>query len=514
MPQRSRASSPFNVSLLILLHLAVVLPLAYFLNIWADEASTLYTTQHGFWTAFQNAATDEKQAPLYFWILSLWRVVSSSIFAARLFSVICCGVAIKLFAGIAGRLFEPRAALLVTAFFALHPFLIWASLEIRVYALVILLSVILIRRFLSGFWETGQSEPDKRRTRQKIWFLYAAIIAVYTNYYLGFILIGFFVALVVSRKWREARNYLGLMIIAGIAFFPLVFHVWSQFRLNTAGFQGDQSIVEGVRYLWNHTLTFVLPAEIFPGEQASAFAVVRGWIARAATLVLIFLTVKYRRLLRDTSISLGAIAFVIGLFLLGAYFVLGHSYVEIRHASVLFVPLILFIASVLSDVFQEINERTVRIAMLATGILVLVSFSYSLTHLYPNTAKRGDWARVAAFLQQNESPNQPIIVFTTFDALALPQHYHGVNRILPDERFFSFHLEAEFGTKDSLRNETDFVISEIPPDADKIWVAVNEKCIATEACLPLENFLQANYTIEIEKEFYLERLYLLNKKRQ
>ena len=49
MPVSSKKS--FNVTSLIVLHILIVLPLAYFLNIWADEASTLYTTQHGFMAA-------------------------------------------------------------------------------------------------------------------------------------------------------------------------------------------------------------------------------------------------------------------------------------------------------------------------------------------------------------------------------------------------------------------------------------------------------------------------------
>jgi hypothetical protein len=167
-----------------------------------------------------------------------------------------------------------------------------------------------------------------------------------------------------------------------------------------------------------------------------------------------------------------------------------------------------------SDLFKQKSEGIVRITTFAAGFLVLISFSYSLINLYPNTTKRGDWERVGAFIQRNESPGQPIIVFTVFDALALPYYYHGVNKVLPDERFFDFEQEAAFGSADSLKQQTDFVISEIPPGADQIWLAVNEKCLITEACLPLENFIRTNYTIEIEKEFYKEKLFLLSKKRQ
>ena len=116
MPVRVPKTKAFNVSLLIILHLLIVLPLAYSLNIWGDEGSTLHTTQHGFFDAFQNAGASERQAPLYFWMMSLWRSINGSIFFARLFSIFCSVSAIKLFADLTRRLFEPRSALLATAF--------------------------------------------------------------------------------------------------------------------------------------------------------------------------------------------------------------------------------------------------------------------------------------------------------------------------------------------------------------------------------------------------------------
>lgn len=507
-------SGSLNIRSLIVLHILIVLPLAYFLNIWADEASTLYTTQHGFVTAFQNAAANEKQAPLYFWVLSLWRSVNDSIFFARLFSVICSLAAIKLFAGLASRIFTLRTALLAAAFFAFHPFLIWASLEIRVYSLVILLSVILIRLFFEAFLEGAES---KRQRNSRILFLFASVVALYTNYYLGFLLVGFFAALLVSKKWREAGVYFGLMLAAAVAFSPLLLVFKSQFAANTIGFQEERSLIEGIRYLWHHFLTFTLPTEVFPDTQLSAADVIRVWIMRVAIVVTGAFAVMRRRSITSNTLSLGTVTATIFACLLFAYFAVGSGYIEIRHASVVFVPLILFAASLLSDITVSKGKRvdvTNKIFTLSCAVIVLLSFSYALVKLNPNMTKRGDWARIAAFIEQNEAPGQPVIVFTTFDALALPYHYHGVNKILPDEKFFEFEQEAAFGTENSLKKQTDFVISEIPTDAEMIWLIVSEKCLVTDACQPLENYVRANYTIEKEQEFYLEKLFLLRKNAQ
>lgn len=507
----ARKNRGFNVSLLIVLHAVLVIPLAYSLNIWADEASTLYATRDGFWTAFYTAASEQKQAPAYFWILSLWRYLNDSIFFARLFSVICSLLAIHQFSRLASRFLSDRAGLLATAFFALHPILVWASLEIRVYSFVILLSVLLIRLFYEAFYEAHDRNTGLRY--KKSWFLIVVILSLWTNYYLGFVIAGLLVALVLSRKWRESMKFLLLMLIAAVAFMPLLFDLFAEFAVKTGGFQAGKSLLEGLRTIWNHILTFVLPAEVFPSSEQSTFALLRVWVVRLGAITLGVLVAIKRRDLSEGTVQIAAVVAAVIVFLLSAYFLVGADYVEIRHAAILFAPLILLLSMLFADVTRDSRESKAKAVMVVAGLFVLASFSYSMLTLYPNMTKRGDWERIAEFIRQHESPGQPILVFTTFDVLALPYYYRGVNRILPDGNFFAFITPRHKpGTAESLRDETDLLISEIPRDAERIWLAVNEKCLRGEACTSLQNYINANYTIEIEENFYLERLYLLRRK--
>lgn len=501
---RAQKISLQRTNALIVLFVLMVLPLAYFLNIWSDEASTLYSTQNGLSDALRHAANNEKQAPLYFWFLSVWRMLSGSIFFARLFSVLCAAAAIRVFASVSSRLFEARPAMLAAAFFAFNPFLIWASLEIRVYALVILISVVLIRLFIETFWDEALND---RRTR--IAFFVVSLIALYTNYYLAFVLAGLFAALVISRKWKAAANYLMAAVPAFVLFAPWLLEVRAQLAANTAGYQEARSLIDALQKLWRHALTFMLPAGVFPDGDGSAVLMARLWIVRIALLAVAVGIVLRRGRMTALTVVLFAAVSTIFLCLLGSYFLLGPVYVELRHAAVLFVPLVLLAVSVLTDLFEKPAPQWL---LLPAALVVLMSFAYSVSILYPGMTKRGDWARVGEFIEQHESAGQPVVVFTTFDALALPYHYHGRNQVLPDQRFFDFEQEAQFGSVDSLRKQTDFVISQIPPDSEEIWLAVNEKCTTTNACIPLQNFVAANYTIEIEQDFYLEKVFLLRKK--
>lgn len=516
----------------VILHLGVTLPLAYLLNIWMDEASTLYTTGNGFSQTWQNVFDNEKQAPLYFLLLSLWRGASDSIFWARLFSVLCGALAIKFFFDTARRFFGENQARFVSVLFALHPFLIWTSLEIRGYALTILLSVLLLKFFAEGYL-SDQSEAETRRAKQRFFFVpAAAIAALYTNYYLGFLLVGFFAVLLVLRKFREAREYFLQMLFVLLAIAPLIWIIKQQFAVNTSGFQPDRSIVEGVRILWNLFLKLLFPTEFYVAGEQTVVSFLRVWFVRFGVVAVLILLVReiYRivKLVRperrgDGKLGFGLLildanvlnvlisgttAATVAAFLLAAYYLLGAEYVALRHAAVWFVPLGLFVFALLAMVLP-------RRSWIFFALVFAFLYPYSVYKNYPQLAKRGDWIRVARFIEANERPNQPIVVFQNYDALSLPHYYAGVNRILPDERFFAWSFEDSLASENAMRRQIEFVVSEIPTDAAEIWLATEEICQHEEsraACRPLENFIRAHYTVEIEKDFYLERVRLLRKK--
>ena len=297
----------------------------------------------------------------------------------------------------------------------------------------------------------------------------------------------------------------------------------TQFAVNSSDFQTEKSLLEVLRLLWGYFLTFVLPTEIFPSEsnEISTFSFLRLWLARAAILAVFVFLIKTRKIFDEKILAFGTISATIAVFLMIAYFLLGGMYVAIRHAAVLFVPVILLISLILKEILTRRREgaKTQRyfykfenIASLLLIILIAIFFAYSVFTLYPNLSKRGDWARVAEFLQANEKPDQPIIIFPNYDALALPVYYKGANKILPDENFFAWSFEAEPGTAESLKKQTEFIISEIPADAKEIWLLTDEGCELNEQCRPLENFVEANYNIVESKMFYLEKLRLLRKK--
>lgn len=490
--------------LFIALHLLITLPLAYVLNAWVDEASTLYNTQKGFIDTALNVFHTEKQAPLYFILLSIWRDIDGSIFFARLFSIICSVLAIKFFYDLAQAFFDEKKAILITAFFALHPYLIWASLEIRLYSMVILLSILLLKFFHEGYLSFSPSP------RSRIAFIITAIIGIYTNYYIGFLLVGSFVSLLILRRWKEAKIYFLQMFIVGLAILPLAWAIKSQLAVNTGGHKQISQFVDGIKILWGHFLSFVFPTELLPADEQTFISYLRVWLVRIGILAIILLLVKNKfRALLDEKVQVFATfsAFVFA-FLFFAFSILGGEYVSVRHAAVLFVPLILLIASLFVNLLPEKS-------WVVLVIFFALLFPYSIYSLYPKLAKRGDWSNISRFIETNEKPNQPIITSQVYDAISFPFHYKGKNQVFPDERFFEWNLEDLLSSENAFKKQTEFIISKIPPDAQEIWLLTRDTCHREEtkaSCRPLENYVQEHYTIEIEKDFYLEKLRLLRKK--
>jgi uncharacterized membrane protein len=500
----------------ILLHLVITLPLAYHLNIWADEASTLYTTEHGFFQAVQNTLQNEKQAPIYFWLISLWRGISSSIFFARIFSIIWSVIAIAVFYNLVRKIWNEKVANFATFFFAIHPFLIWTSLEIRVYSAIILLTLLLVKFFFEGYLENEENELQQQKfiNGKQVSFVLTAIISLYTHYYLGFILVGFFVVLLVLQRWQTAKKYFLQMFIVGVAILPLLWIIKIQFEVRTDDYVQDDTLIEGIRILWHHFLTFVLPTEIYPPEDQTFMSFVRVWLVRILGLAVLGLLIFKRKIFEKNILIFGTISAVIFAFLFFIYALLGGIYLDVRHATVVFIPLYLLLISVLLEIFPQYVEAKSKnfYWLTAVGVLFCIFYIYGVFSVHPNFTKNGDWARVAEFIEEREKPNQPIIIFRNYEALNLPYYYKGKNKILPDENFFKWNFETGVGTNGVLVKQNQYVISVIPKDAEEIWLVNIDICKTSNACQPLEKFVKENYTIIETKDFYKEQVRLLRKK--
>lgn len=402
---------------LMALSFLISLVLAYLLNIRFDEAFTLDTTSKDVFYAFNQAIKFEQQAPLYFVILTVWRNIDSSIFFARLFSVVWFPVFVWVAAEVAKRYVKGVNPLVIAAVASLHQQAVWSSLDIRLYSLMLILSGLLFLLFYDGYLS------EKPKTSSRIFYVIVSILALYTQYYLGFQLVAAAVALLALGRWRTLSRYVPDMLVVGLFFLPMLFVIKQQFTEITGHTEISLSFLDLIRGIYQRIVPLSISIEWIEFES------LRRWTARAIIFVVASLFIwKITKSRKADDVALGVISTVlIGCFIIAYYFI-GDQGIQQRHMSSLLLPLILIPFAAL-EIF---SSKRIIYCWLALVIFLNIGFLYSA---YKPLAKPGDFIRVANYVMENESANQPVLVFHADAILPLAQYYLGQNKLvaLPQE---------------------------------------------------------------------------------
>ena len=486
----------YAIPILILLHVAVTLFLAYKLNIWVDEAFSLHTTERGVGYAFQQALHFELQAPLYFILLSIWRKLDSTIFFARLLSVASVAVSLRVIAAVSKRLWSEVHPGWIVAVVAFNPVTIGVAVDVRLYALVFLLSALLLLTFYDGYLAQSTSR------RARICHVLVAVIALYTQYYTGFLLAGSLCALLVLKRWRPLRQYLLGMAVVALCFTPMLPFIRYQLTAHTAPIYNRESWFEVFKFVTWRMKDYLLPL------AWDVTLEIRSWLLRILYITTIYIVYKKRRDIPSEIVAVWTIALVVAsCFLITARFS-GELLLQIRHTIVLFFPVNLAALSI----FILPNKKKL---VLVWAIIVLAFTVASLGRHYRPLAKSGDWRRVAEYLMTKETPEQTILVFHAGAALPLSRYYAGKNVLVPVPRENTFE---RFDFHDYvLRDEREIIVAldRTPGTHERVWLVTDEDCGYADLkynCDVLETYVGKYYTVEETRNFLNSTVRLLRRK--
>jgi hypothetical protein len=446
MQNAEPTTSRWAVPAIAVLYLAITLPLAARLDIWIDEAYTLETTGRGLRHALHQALFFEGQPPLYFLLLSLWRTLDGGVLFARLFSVLCGAAALFAVASLSRRWLPEAHPAWLTALAVFNPFFFYAALEIRTYALVLLLSALLLLLLHDGYLIP---EP---RWSARAGFALAGLAALYTHYYLGFLLVAGAATLLVLRRWHPLRDYLLAMAAVAVCFAPMLWILPGQVSSQTAGATERASILEGVTSLAGRVQEYAWPTEGLPGLLRPAARV-------GFALALVLLVLVHRRAVRRRTVAVWTLtAMAVLLFLAVRLEVTGPHLMQSRHTAALYLPALLTVFSAVLLIPEPHRRWALGIW---TGAALLLTV-LSMIDTYGALARIGDWARVAGFLERNARPGEPILVLTAEAAIPLKHYYRGPSALLP------LPAEEDFKTYDArdleLRSEgeIDAALARVP----------------------------------------------------
>jgi uncharacterized membrane protein len=462
--------------------LLLTLTLAMKLNLWVDEAYSLHTTDGGTLRALHEAIRYELQAPLYFIVLQLWRQLDHSVFSGRLFSVLCALVSVWLTALIACRYVARKDdgrphPIWPAVWVAFNPFVIWAAVELRLYAFALALSALLLLLFYEGYLA-----PTTRRAAR--WaYVAVAVAAVYTQYYLAFMLVGQACSLIVLRRFQMFRRFAMQAAVVVVALVPLAVIV----RLEMTTLRGTISALSVPRtslfsFIWSISDWFV------PSTSHRAL-----WIAGALILgATAAVAAARKRRVDDGSVAIFTIAVVVTTaFIAVAHF----SAIPLelpRHTVALFLPLELGAFALIAGL-----RRPARTVALAGATLLFIALDVRALHAeYAYGAKYGDWARIAGYIERNESPGEPILVFRAANVLPLRYYYRGVNVLVPLP-YPAGYAEIS-ATSRRLHEPGDITRSLVAAHASasprRLWLAITDQCDDGRPpdCRALQRFIAEN----------------------
>ena len=402
-----------TVLLAIVLHICITLPLSANLNIWVDEAYTMNTTDGSLLSTINKSINHEMQPPAYFVVMNLWRRLSSSVFFARLFSVICTALTIYVVARMSKIFFPSLHKGWLTLSVALNPFLIWAAVEMRLYALLVLLSSLVLLTFYNGFISEVRSQ------RMKICFVLLSILSLYTQYYSLFLLIALFVSFLILKRGAMFRSLITPYIIILLCSLPLACIMFSQLRGHTEGLPINNSL-SAYLFIGARILRYPFRLDRTP-------TLVWTFAYGALCLLLLVIILKYHRNSTFRTIFIVQVTFYVALMFLSLINIVGSEFITIRHTAILFIPAMLTIFSIFYLVPVALRKGVVCVLFI---VMLSINTGYLILEYKP-MAKMGDFKRIADFIKTNESQGQTVFVYNVEGVLPLAHYYTGRNTIVP-----------------------------------------------------------------------------------
>jgi hypothetical protein len=460
-------------------------PLAAALNIWIDEAFTLHTTGSGPLYAWAQAIAFERQPPLYFVLEAAWRRWDeTSIAFARLPSVLFAAAAAAVIVTAAHRIVPRVPSVVVVLMTSLNPLVIWAAVEMRVYALVLLVGAVLTWTFFEGFLV---SQPSRRA---RVWYVVFAIVGLYTQYYVGFVLAAHFITSLALRRGSMRALFVSMVIVA-VAFAPFVpvamMHVANANEVVTRA-----TFVHAVHAVANAVFVFVLPHD----EGWTGAVKLVGFALAAALIVTLFVagrpaapTEPARAVMAQWFGCIAVFSVVFG--------TLGLPLEPLRHLVVV-APSSLLVALLFMSSLTRMRRLTVS---LAASVFVVFALGQFWAQYHPPLAKLGDWQRVAATLSADDQ-STPIAVFAAEWALPLSVYLPVSTIPIPIPRPMPFTLDYVRAT--SLAGEFDVahVLDPVAARSQRLWLVTNgEPCRRVELanynyhCYFLEDYMTHRYQL-------------------
>ena len=467
----------------------IIIFLAGYLNIWEDEFYSLNTSSKTLSYAYHQSNFFELQPPSYFLLLTIWRSISDSILWARMLNVLFIIITQILIYIFFTKITEKKKAVFLSVLFLLNPTIVYFLLEIRLPALLILLSAGATILFFNTYYCNNISHI------KRIIFVLIAITGLFTQFYFGFLLFANALVLLINGKKRTFWLYIIDMIIPlclVLLSIPQIMrsadvHAVASPVYNRIGLD----FLNEIRILTSQiTFGYFMPLDFLTIG-------IWKWIFRASFILLFSILIFRLRKKPEfhNFFSFLLISIIVYLFFVLVTFQFGkYSVLLPKYTIIIFVPI--FISIVL--LLLHAGNRLFYI------FVFLLSIIYSTQNFkrYDELYKHHDFKSLGNYIKQDEEPGQDIFVYNNIKSDVLKIYYNGINKIYPILEPFSF--QSEYSPEKWLLTKNDVhELGERIKGYDIFYIVVfeNEHPEFLEFHKYLTHFFSTNYKIEEEKYF-------------
>lgn len=423
----------------ILIYTMLLLYLSYAINVSEDEMYTLNTTSYSIQGVIHQSYKFEGQPPAYFLILSLWRQINFGIFFSRSLSVFfIIGAAFyftKLVRLVSGKEFLGW----LTIIFLLNPFIIWAALEIRLYALLIFLSTAALYYFFQYY--------ISNRNRYLYIFLLISLIGLYTQYFFGFLISSLGFTLLLYKGIKPFIKFCTYQILVFILFMPNLFFIYEQYAMHS-------SCVSIGSPIHRILLIFYAIKEI---TFADSQQLVSFWIVRIIKMVYILLLTNAFYLLYKNHRNAKETYFErLHVVLFSLLMIIIHYAIFMIISPVVFVPKYMAIVFPFIILIFSLGKFLTSYKNIIFYCTFPIYFISLLILFYMHPVKSYDYKSIAKYIKNIEYKNEPILIYRAALSLPFQQYYNGHNLIVPLPQKVRFDTTYLINIKNTKELEQSF----------------------------------------------------------
>ncbi|MBX4189852.1 glycosyltransferase family 39 protein [Candidatus Parcubacteria bacterium] len=415
-----------------------------------DEAQSLWQSSHSL-SGILRLVGGDVHVPLHHFILHFWeKLTGNSVATTRDLSLVFFILTIPMVYMLGNLTFSRSVALFSAILFAFSPFLNWYGSEIRMYSLLVFLTVLNQFFFVLMY--------KKRPVSSGIWIGYglSAVLGIYTHYFFGFILVTqaiFYFIYSGLFPRGTLRNLIMVAFVIVVALAPWLYYVYHlQALANSQPHLDPPTTIN----LFNTFSQFIFG---FQNDHINTL-IISLW---PISVLLAFLTLKKESLVLPdvtyflmTALVPTAAAFVIS--------VLWRPLFLSRYLIVAVPSLYLFISWVISQ-YPRVIAKMFKIGLVVVMGVMLIQQGFSAY-----TPVKENFKEATDYLNENAQPQDIVAISAPFTIYPIEYYYRGPAAVttIPDWDRFDPGAIPAFSLSD-----LEAEINNMKDHHDRIWVLLS-----------------------------------------